>query len=314
MKGTVNGQSGWWFVKGGKVQFVNSVEKNSNGWWIIRNGKVDFNYTGIAKNSYGWWRIVNGKVDFKCNTIEKNEYGWWKCSGGKVDFNFNGVAKNAYGWWKCSGGKVDFSFNGIGTNENGSWYCRDGKVDFYTTNQLQLNNANSYKKIEKDTYKLSLYVNPYYKSTNNSNSEDYTGKSQGGYIIARSAYYDKYKFRYSKNNFWCEGYFGPEKGNHIFKLLKNMKAIKYEPYHKNKDGLYVTEYYPYTIICEHDYYIVSEDDYNLLLNELAKLKEIVKAAGNNGSNYVSGDEAIDGEDTEGVGFSKLPFTDIIGGY
>lgn len=130
LSGTVNGQSGWWFISGGKVQFVNSVEKNSNGWWVIKNGKVDFDYTGIAKNSNGWWRIVKGKVDFNCNTVEKNENGWFKCKGGKVDFTFTGVAKNSNGWWYCKNGQVDFSFTGIGTNENGSWYCKGGKVDF----------------------------------------------------------------------------------------------------------------------------------------------------------------------------------------
>lgn len=152
IQGTVNGESGWWFVSGSKVQFVDSVEKNSNGWWRIVNGKVDFNcnsvekndlgwwyivngkvdfdYTGVAKNSKGWWRIVNGKVDFTCNSVEKNENGWWYIVNGQVDFNYTGVAKNSLGWWRIVNGKVDFNCNSVEKNEKGWWYIVNGKVDF----------------------------------------------------------------------------------------------------------------------------------------------------------------------------------------
>ena len=130
MKGTVNGESAWWFVSGGKVQFVDSVEKNSSGWWVIQKGKVNFNFTGLAKNQYGWWYCKGGKVDFSCNSVEKNEYGWWKVTGGKVDFSFTGIARNRYGWWYCKGGKVDFSCNTVEKNEYGWWKINGGKVDF----------------------------------------------------------------------------------------------------------------------------------------------------------------------------------------
>ena len=62
LKGTVNGESGWWFISGGKVQFIDSVEKNSSGWWCIQKGKVNFNFTGIAKNSNGSWYCKGGQV------------------------------------------------------------------------------------------------------------------------------------------------------------------------------------------------------------------------------------------------------------
>ena len=130
LKGTVNGESAWWFVSGGKVQFVDSVEKNSSGWWVIQKGKVNFNFTGLAKNQYGWWYCKGGKVDFSCNSVEKNEYGWWKVTGGKVDFSFTGIARNRYGWWYCKGGKVDFSCNTVEKNEYGWWKINGGKVDF----------------------------------------------------------------------------------------------------------------------------------------------------------------------------------------
>lgn len=125
IQGTVNGTKAWWYVSGGKVQFIDSVEKNSNGWWCIQKGKVNFGFTGLAKN----------------------EYGWWYCSGGKVDFNYNGVARNEYGWWKCKGGKVDFSFTGIGTNQYGSWFCRGGKVQFdYSGTVVYLNKTYNVKR------------------------------------------------------------------------------------------------------------------------------------------------------------------------
>ena len=158
IKGTVNGESAWWFVNGGKVQFVDSVEKNSNGWWCIQKGKVNFNFTGFAKNEYGWWYCKGGKVDFNkkdvmkgtvngesawwfvsggkvqfVNSVEKNSNGWWVIQNGKVNFNYTGIAKNSYGWWRIVKGKVDFSCNTVEKNENGWFKCTGGKVDFNFT-------------------------------------------------------------------------------------------------------------------------------------------------------------------------------------
>ena len=128
--GDVNGISGWWYVKNGKVQFVNSVEKNANGWWAIRDGKVDFKFTGLARNEYGWWYCKNGKVNFSYTGVAKNEYGWWYCKDGKADFSYTGLGKNEYGWWYCKNGKVDFTFTGIAENQYGQWYCYEGKIRF----------------------------------------------------------------------------------------------------------------------------------------------------------------------------------------
>ena len=154
-KGTVNGETAWWFISGGKVQFVNSVEKNENGWWVIQKGKVNFDFTGLAKNENGWWYCKGGKVDFNkkdvlkgtvngetawwfvsggkvqfVNSVEKNENGWWVIQNGKVNFNYTGIAKNENGWWRIVNGKVDFNCNTVEKNEYGWWKCRGGKVDF----------------------------------------------------------------------------------------------------------------------------------------------------------------------------------------
>ncbi len=155
VKGTVNGQTGWWYISSGKVQFVNTVVKNKNGWWAIQKGRVNFNFTGFAKNENGWWYCNGGKVDFNkndvikgtvngetawwyvkggkvqfINTIARNRNGWWCIEDGKVNFNHNGIVKNENGWWKCKGGKVDFTYNGVAKNKYGWWYCHNGKVNF----------------------------------------------------------------------------------------------------------------------------------------------------------------------------------------
>ncbi|MBR1674339.1 MAG: caspase family protein [Eubacterium sp.] len=133
VQGTVNGESGWWFVSGGKVQFIDSVEQNSNGWWVIRKGKVNFNYTGLAKNSNGTWYCKGGKVDFTKKDVVKGKVdgvdGWWYVSGGKVQL-VDSVEKNSNGWWVIQKGKVNFNYTGFAKNSNGWWYCKGGKVDF----------------------------------------------------------------------------------------------------------------------------------------------------------------------------------------
>ena len=177
IKGTVNDEYTWWYVKDSKVQFVdsveknsngwwrivsgkvdfncNSVEKNENGWWYIQGGKVDFSYTGVAKNGNGWWRIVNGKVDFGCNSVENNASGWWYIRGGKVDFSYTGVAKNSNGWWRIVNGKVDFKCNSVEKNENGWWYLHNGKVDF-SHNGVE-KNGNGWWCIENGKVNFNFY-------------------------------------------------------------------------------------------------------------------------------------------------------------
>ena len=84
LKGTVNGESGWWFVSGGKVQFIDSVEKNSSGWWCIQKGKVNFNFTGIAKNSLGSWYCKGGQVQFDYSGKVTFNGKTYTIKGGKV--------------------------------------------------------------------------------------------------------------------------------------------------------------------------------------------------------------------------------------
>ena len=155
IKGTVNGESAWWYVVNGKVTFTETVAKNNKGWWHIQNGKVNFNSNTVAKNSKGWWVIRNGKVDFAYTGFAENKNGWWYCKEGKVQFGVNDVikgtvngeyawwlvtggkvifdetvAKNSKGWWVIRNGKVDFTYTGFAENKNGWWYCKEGKVQF----------------------------------------------------------------------------------------------------------------------------------------------------------------------------------------
>ena len=40
----------------------NGMAQNSNGWWYIRGGKVDFSYNGYANIRGVRCKIVNGKA------------------------------------------------------------------------------------------------------------------------------------------------------------------------------------------------------------------------------------------------------------
>ena len=159
LQSTAKESSGWYFVKGGKVQKgKETVEHNANGWWYIgKDGKVDFNKDTVAKNVNGWWVIQKGKVNFNFKGIATNPYGDWYCEKGKVNFAANGVLqstndkfngwyfvkngcmqkgketveRNAYGWWYIGkDGKVDFKMNTVAQNVNGWWIIQNGKVNF----------------------------------------------------------------------------------------------------------------------------------------------------------------------------------------
>ena len=133
ISGTVNDQYGWWHVIDGKVTFDNTVASNGNGWWLIENGKVNFEAETVAKNSNGWWKISEGKVDFNYNGFAENNNGWWYCKGGKVQFGTNsvlsGTVNGQYGWWHVVNGKVTFD-NTVASNGNGWWVIQNGKVNF----------------------------------------------------------------------------------------------------------------------------------------------------------------------------------------
>ena len=219
-KGTVNGETAWWFISGGKVQFVNSVEKNENGWWVIQKGKVNFDFTGLAPNENGWWYCKGGKVDFNkkdvlkgtvngetawwfvsggkvqfVNSVEKNENGWWVIQNGKVNFDYTGIAKNENGWWRIVNGKVDFNCNTVEKNEYGWWKCSGGKVDFDFTGVAKNSNGWWYCKNGKVDFNFTgIGSNQYgswyckggkvqfdYNGTVNYNGKKYTIK--GGKVV-----------------------------------------------------------------------------------------------------------------------------------
>ena len=133
IKGKVDGVTAWWYIKNGKVSFVNTVAKNSSGWWCIQKGKINTSFTGFAKNDSGWWYCKDGKVNFNKKDVMKGTVNgvsaWWFVKGGLVQF-VDSVEKNSSGWWCIQKGKVNFSFTGFAKNSSGWWYCKDGKVDF----------------------------------------------------------------------------------------------------------------------------------------------------------------------------------------
>ena len=161
--GTINGITGWYYIKNGVAVLDHTgVKHNIYGWWYVKDGKVDFNYSGFAKNEYGWWYIEKGNVTFKKNdviygtvngekawwnvkgsnvkfneSVEQNQYGWWYIKNGKVDFSYTGVKNNKHGWWYLKNGHVEFGYNGFAKNEYGWWYIEKGNVTFKKNDVIQ---------------------------------------------------------------------------------------------------------------------------------------------------------------------------------
>ncbi len=143
IRGKVNGQSGWWYVKKGRVSssatvVKGTVDKTTAWWYVNENGRVDTSYTGFAANGNGSWYVESGKVSKKVNGVYKDTTGaigsdsiWYYVLNSKVQTGFTGLAdyKNASGWWYITNGKVDRSYTGLAKNKNGWWYIRNGKVD-----------------------------------------------------------------------------------------------------------------------------------------------------------------------------------------
>ena len=219
IKGNVKGKDGWWYVCGGKVQFIDSVEKNANGWWVIKKGKVDFNYTGFAQNSSGWWYCKKGKVDFNENSVIKGivdgENGYWLVKNGKVHF-INSVEKYMDDWWFVYKGRINFYFTGFAKNANGWWFVHRGKVDFSMTednlcgsrsdgqtdiwnikNGKVVSITNYYSQIiNVDEYKKIVYSDNLTKATYIVN-DDYNYYDENGKSVDYVSSYEHYLMDYS---------------------------------------------------------------------------------------------------------------------
>ena len=201
VKGTVNKETGWWYIKNGKVQFVNSVEKNSNGWFYVKKGKVDFSFNGVAKNSYGYWYCKNGQVDFSHSGITKctvkNKTGWWYIKGGQVLF-IDSIGKNENGWFAVKNGLVDFSFTGIAKNEYGYFYCKNAKVDFSYENIIKatVNNVTGWWYVKNGEVKFITSIqkneNGWFYIKNGMVDFSFTGiaKNDYGYFYCKNAKVD----------------------------------------------------------------------------------------------------------------------------
>ena len=176
IQGTVKGQTGWWYVKNSRVQFVNSVEQNSNGWWAIKNGMVDFNFNGIASNANGWWYCKGGKVIFDYNgylkfaTKGNAAGGTVTIKNGKVTGNDGkgNIAKLISSSSFIDAGKTITSLDGKYTVSMDGWkkiYVYSWNDDFYETLKVLLNQYPE----------LKNYVQ-YVDLKTDSNSDDYISK------------------------------------------------------------------------------------------------------------------------------------------
>ncbi len=155
IQGTVNGKSGWWYVKKGRVSSSATVVKGTvdgtTAWWYVNgNGRVDTSYTGFAANGSGSWYVESGRVSKTVNGVFKDTTGalgsassWYYVLNSKVQYNFTGLAdyKNASGWWYITNGKVDRSVTTVAKNKNGWYYVKNGKVDRSVTTVAKNNNG-----------------------------------------------------------------------------------------------------------------------------------------------------------------------------
>ena len=139
--GVVDGINGTYWVKGSKVQNIDTVAKYNGSWVYINDGRVDLNYNGFAQNDNGWWYISNGKIDFSANGL------------------YRGTAKDKSGWWLVEGGRISNKTT-IASNSNGKFYCKNGMVDFTYTGYYRYNGEDIYirnGKVEVDDVQTKMY-------------------------------------------------------------------------------------------------------------------------------------------------------------
>ena len=103
-------QNEWYIVKNGvvdktAVDVIKGTVNNEEAWWYVKEGKVTVTDT-VAKNNDGWWYIKGGKVEF-VDAIGQNENGKWYCKGGKVAFEFTGEVTFDGITYDVKGGKVE---------------------------------------------------------------------------------------------------------------------------------------------------------------------------------------------------------------
>ncbi len=128
----------WYYVVRSQVQtsYTGVADyKNASGWWYIKGGAVDFTANTVAKNKYGWWYVTGGKVDLTYTGFGKNGNGTWYLRKGKVTFSDTGILQDAQGVLGEKGGryyvinsKVQTGFTGQATVRGNSYRIEKGKV------------------------------------------------------------------------------------------------------------------------------------------------------------------------------------------
>ena len=217
--GTINGVSGWYYIKNSAaVLNYTGVKNNAHGWWYVKNGKVDFSYNGFAQNENGWWYCENGKVTFSKSEVTHGVVngisGWWNVKGSNVKFN-ESVEPNQHGWWYIKNGKVDFSYNGFAKNHSGWWYCENGKVTF-SKNEVTygvVNGISGWWNVKGSNVKFNESVEP-----------------------------NQHGWWYVKNGKVDFSYTGVKNNEHGWWYIKNGKVIfSYNGFAKNENGWWYLE-------------------------------------------------------------------------
>ena len=136
VEGTVDGQTGLWYVSGGSVLSDYSgvtAYTDSGMLYAVDHGRVDPDFTGFSRSARGWWYVEKGLVDReKTGLIPgtlNGEVALWYVADGQVQLSFSGLAEIEPGErWYVRYGRAEPALTGVVRIGDDAWYCREGKV------------------------------------------------------------------------------------------------------------------------------------------------------------------------------------------
>ena len=64
-KGTINGVTGYYYVKGSLFTKTNTVAQYGSDYWCVQDGMINSGFTGICSNSSGSWYCKDGKAQLE---------------------------------------------------------------------------------------------------------------------------------------------------------------------------------------------------------------------------------------------------------
>ena len=64
-EGTINGVTGYYYVKGSLFTKTNTVAQYGSDYWCVQDGMINSGFTGICSNSSGSWYCKDGKAQLE---------------------------------------------------------------------------------------------------------------------------------------------------------------------------------------------------------------------------------------------------------